>query len=231
MRASRRLRSISLAVLVVGVLGVAAAPMPATHATDVLQPGDHVATADGGCTLNFVFDGPAGETYLGIAGHCVDVGDRVRSDPHGAFGTVVYDDDRGQDFALIEVDEDKVDRVSPEVRGHPGTPTGVATREATGEGDPVSFSGWGLGFSLSAMTRQERTGTLVWDTDRMVCVEGPVAFGDSGGPVLHGPTGEALGIVSRISPFECGGWIVGSTVEGAILQATLDGFPITLRTA
>lgn len=229
----RYVRSVSLLVIVVGVLGAAAAPIGPTqagHPFDPIQPGDRVGSPEGGCTLGFIFDGADGGTYAGIAGHCVEVGQRVRTGGYGAFGTVVYDDDARQDFALIAVDDDKAGHVRPAVRGHPAAPTGYTSIADTAPGDVVRLSGYGAGFDLTSTTRERRVGILLWDTAREYCVDGPVLWGDSGGPVVHDATGKALGIVSRLDPVDCPGWLVGSTVEGAILQAAEDGYLLSLRT-
>ena len=48
----------------------AAAPVGATACPGV-RPGAIVDTDVGQCTLNFVFNGSDGRTYIGTAGHCI----------------------------------------------------------------------------------------------------------------------------------------------------------------
>lgn len=205
-------------------------PTQAGHPVNPLQPGDIVTGPTGQCTLDFVFDGPGGEVYFGIAAHCIDLGDTMSSTAYGGFGTAVYDDDAFRDFGLIQVAATKVAHVSPVVKGHPGTPTGYTVSSGTSLGDLVAFSGYGVGFGAAPATQEDRVGVLFSDSPTRYCVDGPVIFGDSGGPVIHVPTGKALGVVSHLAP-ECPAWLAGTTIEGAIARATFDGFPITLRTA
>lgn len=194
-----------------------------------IQPGDSATSQGAGCTLNFVFDGPNGEVYVGIAAHCVNGGALVSTPGYVNFGTVVYDNDGPIDFALIRVHANNEASVDPSVRGHPTFPTGVAEFPETFAGDLLRFSGYGVGFSNHPLTREQRVGVLVTDSTVHYCSEAPVSFGDSGGPVLHDATGKALGIVSGTG-FGCASWLTGPTVSGAIAAAGSAGFPVTLRT-
>lgn len=76
---------------------------------------------------------------------------------------------------------------------------------------------------------------VLWsDTGTTYRVEAPIVFGDSGGPVLHEPTGKAIGIVSHIVAGCCAGpgvWVQGPNVHHLIAEATDDGFEIELLTA
>lgn len=214
-------------ILLAGVLLVATG----VHAGvgDPIQPGD----ATDGCTLDFVFDGADGRTYIGIAGHCVHESDRVSAIGHGPFGTVVYaSDDAGPrlDVALIRVDRDKETAVSPAVVGHPDTPTGVTQPGETAAGDLLQMSGYGVVYQTTQATRENRTAVLVDDDPLRYCSQAPVSFGDSGGPIVHASTGKALGLVSRLDTGECPGTLVGPTIQAFLAQAAADGFDLTLRT-
>ncbi len=211
-----------------------------------IQPGDQVS---GICTLNFAFDGTgdhAGEVYMGTAAHCVDkVGQRMSTSAHGKFGTVVYMGDYDGvdkngiagiqlDFALIRVDAQFEENVNPEVKGHPGLPTGYTTNLDTGQRDVVMFSGYGMGFGMTKATREERVGLMTWDNQKIYRLEGPIIFGDSGGPVLH-ESGKALGVVNHIAIGGCcsaGRMVVydeGATVQGLITELAGLGWTIDMR--
>lgn len=223
-----RKEAVLAAVMVLGAGAVA--PVVATDHGEI-RPGMVAQTPLGQCTLSFVFEDAAGDVYFSIAGHCVNQGNSVSSNQVDDFGEVVLDDDGDrEDFALIDVHDEFEDNVVAEVEGHPGTPTGYTTPAETTIGDVVHFSGYGVGFQQTEATRENRSGILKADDDQEYCVEGPVIFGDSGGPVVHGPSGQALGIVSRLGAF-CGTWLIGPTVQNLIETAASDGFDLTLRTA
>ena len=59
---------------------------------------------------------------------------------------------------------------------------------------------------------------------------GPLWWGDSGGPIVHRPTGRALGIVSRICTRANACTEEGPTVQGIIDKAASRGFDLTLET-
>lgn len=198
------------------------------EATHPIQPGAMVRSSEGQCTLNFVYKGGGGKTYIGTAAHCVDkVGDQVRDEHNVVFGRVAAlgdPDDNPKDWALIEVNSGVT--VLPWVKGHPDYPTGVTSASETVIGDPVQMSGYGVGFGLTGPTREERVGELTFDNTEEYDVVAPAIFGDSGGPVVHIPTGKALGIISRLCFGSC--TETGPTVQGIIAKV---GFSVTLRTA
>ena len=229
-----RLTKILLPAVVAALALVA--PPPAT-AADPLQPGARIGTTIGSCTANFVYDGAgdfAGKVYLGTAAHCVSkVGDPVRDGAGVTFGKVAFIgpwDRTANDFAFIEVAAAHVDRVSPAMKGHPQFPTGVAVDAETTTGDLVQFSGYGVGWSWTETTREERVGVLMLDDDDVQRVHGSVTWGDSGGPVVHIPSGKALGIATEI----CAGSAIctekGPTIDGVLRRAAAGGFTVTLRT-
>lgn len=205
---------------------------PAHAATDPIQPGDFVGTSVGGCTLNFVFDG-GGKTYFGTAAHCVErVGETVETlagEPFGRVALIGDADVTAQDYAFIEVLPDYVGRVSASVLGHAGTPTRVTRASETVLGDRVDFSGYGVGFDLLPITREERFGYVVSDDASEYTLIGMDTWGDSGGPIVHTATGGAYAIVSRLCIGVCTS--EGPTVEGMLAKAAARGLPLTLRTA
>ena len=223
-------RSLLLPVLV--ALSLAAAPAAAQGAV-TLQPGAYHETDAGSCTLNFAYTGPAGETLLGTAAHCVEkVGQRVRDIDGVEFGSVSFVGDAtssdGWDFAFIKVDAEDVGRVSPAVKGHPQYPTGLTTPAETAAGDQIQISGYGLGFGTTQPTQEQRRAVLTFDNADQHGVAGPILFGDSGGPLVHIKTGKAMGIVSELCVGSC--TEQGPTVQGLIAKAASRGYSVTLRT-
>ncbi|MDX1610900.1 MAG: hypothetical protein R3185_00940 [Candidatus Thermoplasmatota archaeon] len=212
---------------------VALVALPASLATDgpAIQPG---ASLGGYCTLNFVFDGTGpltGKTYIGTAGHCVDLDATPTIPGRGTFGTVVWDDDATTDFALIEIDPAHTHDVLPWLLGHPDVPTGTTTQAETSPGDLLVLSGYGFGFAFHPTTRENRTGALLTDDGQRYTAQTLLTFGDSGGPLVHAPTGKALGTVSAYNFFDIPPTTdIGPTVDWILDELAQDGFPVTLRT-
>src|SRR5204863_783311 len=145
-------------------------------------------SAAGGCTLDFVFAGRGKTYFGTAAHCSGPVGSRVADSEGTAFGTVAFvghvDDVVGVDpifdpagaaqavadelnppqwtiewdFALIRVDHEDIDRVSPAVRGHPEFPTGVTAPDDTATGGPVQVSGHPEYAEGSAAVREQRRG-------------------------------------------------------------------------
>lgn len=235
------MRAAPLAIVLLPILLAA----PSMAVGDVIQPGDRMLLGGSTqCTLSYVFDGVAGSegrVFFSIASHCVGaLGQVIATDNYPAFGEVVYKGAAGQtetDIALIEVYSAFHDAVVPDVRGHPGFPTGVATAGTTATGDLVVMSGWGTGFGNLQQTREMRQGVLLRHTEAVARIEGPVTPGDSGGPWTLAD-GRALAIVSKIVVgFSCcdsvdaGVWQEGPTVENILATAADSGLPVALRTA
>lgn len=228
-------RILLLASLVAGTLGLANAPGASAAAPAPIQPGMQIIIGSAGCTANFVYNGigvNAGRTFIGTAAHCANkVGDDVRDSARHVFGDVAYignAEETAEDFAFIEVRPEDVRRVSAAVKGH-AAPTGYTKASDVDLGDTAQFSGFGMGFDLTATTRESRTGVVTGIDSAIYSVVGPIIYGDSGGPVVHIPTGKALGIVSRLCVGAC--TEEGPTVEGILDEARADGFPVSLRKA
>jgi hypothetical protein len=214
---------------------------PGAQAADPLvQPGEYIETivdgAASGCTLGFVFDGvggsAAGQVFASTAAHCVDaVGDPVKLSDGSVFGTVAVIGDANSipnDYALIEVSSEFLDRVSPAVKGYPEFPTGSTVSADTALGDKIQISGYGTGFDLTAATRQSRQARLTYDNADQAGVLAPIIYGDSGGPLVHSASGKALGLVSRACLADvCEE--VGPTVEGILGRLAAQGFEVQLR--
>lgn len=220
------------AVSAVALSAVAAVLVPAAASAAVtLQPGAISATDAGRCTLNFAFS-DGSDVYLGSAAHCVDrPGQRVMDADGDQFGTVALignADTTIDDYAFIKVDADERARVSPRVKGHPAVPTGVTAPGETRFGDTLTLSGFGLIFESTPLLQERRAGILADDDDARYRTIAPILFGDSGGPVVHTPTGKALGIVSRL----CAGLCTeeGPTVAYMLRSAAARGLNLTLLT-
>lgn len=175
-----------------------------------IRPGAEFRGPDGaGCTYNWVFHevvyptvedpDPVPAVYIGTAAHCTDeLGDRVSIPGTGEIGAVVYDADlvgSDSDFALVQVDADKVGQTNPQMLGFVG-PVGAATPDDFALGDRVDVYGYGLLLGETATTRP-RFGLLTGWNDREYVADMPAVNGDSGAPLLHDETGKALGIISR----------------------------------
>ena len=220
--------SCAISFVIAALAAVFAAPAGAA----TIQPGAYHEMDGTACTLNFIYDGSGGP-YAGTAAHCVtSVGQQTFDEDGLLIGTVAAIGDEGAtetDWALIRIDSGAVSRVSPAVKGHPGFPTGVTAPGETATGDSVVGSGYGLGFQFTNVTREQRPAVLTYDDNELYTVLGAMIFGDSGGPVVHGPTGQALGIVSRLCIGVCEE--EGPTVQGIIAKAAAKGITISLRTA
>lgn len=158
------------------------------------------------CTLNFVFtDGSS--FFIGTAGHCVDIGDRVSANGVGTFGTVVMRvfDGGADDFALIHVDGDKEHLVDPTMCSY-GGPTGVET-DTYLPGLPLYEYGWGTATLFHPATRQRVLSNLD-EAGGLTYWNGVGSGGDSGAPVVD-DDGEAYAIhTTGITP------VAGAVSEG-----------------
>lgn len=215
-----------------------------------IQPGMLVNTPTGSqCTGGFIFDGTgaqAGRHYLGLAAHCVDdaIGGRVADAFGQEFGTVVLSvwpyADYSEDYAFVEIDPAAYARVDPALAGHPGIPTGALGAGEGAAGDRIQFSGWGFATANKELTREQRVSFLKSHNEQFWFAWGVVSNTDSGGPVVHLPTGEALGSVSnycvplplnQAGGFEPGCTAFGPSIAGILADAEPRGFTAEIRTA
>jgi hypothetical protein len=222
----------ALGVVAMLLFSQAIAPTHAGAAS--IQPGDFMHSDGKSCTLGFVATSGA-DTFFLSAAHCVEQSAPVELADGTILGDVVTEGDAeseipatSRDWALIRVRPHLVANVVAAVRGSAGTPTGVALESETGFGDLIKHSGYGLGFDMIDVTREQRYGVLVdHSTGEWVSI-GSDIFGDSGGPVIHVATGRALGLVSRLCVGTCTS--LGPTIEGVFQQAAAAGYPLVLRT-
>ncbi|HUP90675.1 MAG TPA: PPC domain-containing protein [Solimonas sp.] len=203
------------------------------------------------CTMNWVF-ADAQHLYIGSAGHCaLEPGTREASPEIGEFGTVVfrvycsyappepYCPHGGpitDDFALIQIDDDKLGLVSPVMRGVGAAPDGHTTSDATGQGDVLVTHGWGIPFST---TEEGRTQTTLLYADDAFSFTTTFAYATthSGSPFMHQGDGRALGILTTHMPVYPGGpgppdlgaMTGGPTVERILLLLHDAGFEVELK--
>ncbi|HEX9711336.1 MAG TPA: hypothetical protein VGB52_02150 [Actinomycetota bacterium] len=221
------MRAITATLALAATVLLVPAPGSAVPGETPIQPGAKIFSPVGQCTMNFVFTDPAGTLYIGTAGHCARVGDRVSSE-EGSFGTAVYSHRTTvKDFALIRIDTDRYDQVDPAVRAW-GGPTGHTTATETTIGDPLLQYGFGIGFGEAAETRQ-RLGPMSNDSFTRYRAYVPSNFGDSGSPVLHAATGKALGVVVEFA--YATGLSEGPTVEAILADLAAEGYALAVVTA
>lgn len=202
-----------------------------------IRPGSALVTRIGPveqvtCTLAFIFTDGA-QFYASTAGHCVSDGEVVQIHGVPGFaGQVAFrlcgDTDSttaacnpGEDFALIEIDEDKESYIDPAVCAWGPPEGGVFTSHDSRE-RIVKHFGWGLGiggagvtvnseqFGVGNTATQAREGlAFSFETDDTVTMSTVATTGDSGSPVLtHDLTltvpppdypEEALGVLTHIT--------------------------------
>ncbi len=200
----------------------------------VIRPG---APIDEGCTANWLFTDGDGNAYIGTAAHCTTLLDRVRErETDTMIGTVVFDSDDSEnadtslDFSLIQLDEDAVALAHPAMYGWEG-PTGVVDPDGLMAGDRIAFYGHGDHLGEEEPTRA-RVGLLLESSEKEYRADMPAVWGDSGSPLIHFDTGEALGIISRFGVDDGG---TPTTDVGPLVVWILDelekaGFDVELAT-
>lgn len=223
------------AILATLAAGAVLVPLQPASAAITIQPGMYMVAGNLACTTNFVFDGTGSygnRVYVGTAAHCVThVGQDV-SDGSTTWGDVALIGNAGSfqhDWAFIEVRGGFASGVTAAVKGYPTYPTGVATPADTAMGDQVQISGYGLPFSFTNVTREERLGVLNAHSTTYHSLFGPIIHGDSGGPLVHVKTGKALGIVSRLCAGDGICTEIGPSVEGMVTAAAGQNLTVTLR--
>lgn len=244
------MRTVTALVLLALALPAQAGPLDREGGRGLVQPG-MLITRDGSahCTGGFLFDGAGrlrGRVFLGLAAHCYEdhLGEVVNDEQGRRIGKVVYSHWKyttfADDIALVEVDRAVWKRTSPEMAGHPGTPTGVGSSETVSVGDQVGFAGWGFVTDRNSTTREQRPGVLNSYDEKLWGAEGVMSNGDSGGPVVDVSSGAAVGSISNLcvplpvhdsDGYKPGCQGYGPTIEQFVRLATAQGWPITLRTA
>ena len=181
-----------------GLALIAATLLVPVRAADAasIQPGDFMHSGQKSCTLGFVATSGA-DTFFLTAAHCVEMSAPVALADGTILGDTVAEGDSAEepsvtatDWALIRVRPHLVPSVVGSVRGTGGTPTGVALEGETGLGDLIKHSGYGMGFDITNVTREQRYGVLSISRDgvRWVAI-GTDIFGDLRRSDRHPPRG------------------------------------------
>lgn len=205
--------------------------LPASEASEadgpVIQPGAPTRT----CTLGFLFRSPTnGSWYATTAGHCI-FDDVVRHQDGGLIGPVVATQTDGDDdWALVRVVDEAVARVRAEVVHWTG-PSGPPVPHDIRTNDVVCHYGWPDVMKFVEDLRH-RCGMLQayrhMDGVTGFVFRGRLNFGDSGSPVLHYRTGQAMGMVLAGWPGYNG---VAIDVCSLLERFADHGYNLTLATA
>lgn len=159
-----------------------------------IRPGAAISSPVGSCTMAWILRSGS-DLYGTTAGHCADVGHRIRVAGAGEVGTMVYSVDQpiGEDFGVFRIDPARHALVSPEMCAWGGA-TGVWAGD-----DPagvVRHFGFGIGTGTLPPTRA-RSGVLDYANPTTFAFVGAVAPGDSGSPARLA-TGDALGVITDL---------------------------------
>jgi hypothetical protein len=175
-----------------------------------VRPGGDLRTDIGQCTLNFLFETPNHERYIGTAGHCIlgdspVAGDRagekmwpkgqgpVAKDPEGKrfgeFAYAVLQDPK--DFALIRLDPGV--ESSPEMCNY-GGPNGI-NEDISGDPTVLHYFGNGIGIGTALPARSAVAKGLP-NADH-VYAAGLALPGDSGSAVIS-EDGRAVGVLVTV---------------------------------
>jgi hypothetical protein len=222
--------------VVFAVFAATFVPAVSQAAPLTIQPGDSITSVGKGCTLGFAVTG-GDNSYFMTAAHCVDnVGDDVVLDDGTVFADVVARGAAGElpetadDWSLMQVRSEYEPLVRGTVRGVAGTPTGYTTANEAALGDLVRFSGYGIPWFIDPILRENRYGIIVSNDAEIYTAIGLDTQGDSGGPILHQASGQALGLVSRLCVGLCTS--EGPTVQGVLAKASAAiNTTLTLKTA
>ena len=174
-----------------------------------VRPGGEVQTEQGLCTLNFLFTTPAGERFIGTAGHCI-LGDGPVADSagektwakgsgpaakdstgtrFGEFAYAVLQDPK--DFALIRLDPGV--EASPEMCNF-GGPSGI-NDDISGDPTVLHYFGNGVGIG-TALPARSAVALGLPNVDH-VYAAGLALPGDSGSAVIS-EDGRAVGVLVTV---------------------------------
>ena len=174
-----------------------------------VRPGGEVRTEIGQCTLNFLFETPEGERFIGTAGHCILGEGPVRRQGRredvaqgpgpggqgpdgkriGEFAYAVLQDPK--DFALIRLDPGV--EASPEMCNF-GGPTGI-NDDISGDPKVLEYFGNGIGIG-SALPARSAVAMGLPNADH-VYAAGLALPGDSGSAVIS-DDGRAVGVLVTV---------------------------------
>ena len=172
-----------------------------------VRPGAIVTSFVGQCTLNFLFEGSDGSTYIGTAGHCGleapaiggQAGEHtwepgsgpVASDADGnrigEWAYAILEDPK--DFSLIRIDPDVA---SDPQMCHFGGPTGINS-DTPGLDSPTVLEIFGNGLGVGIVLPARSMVALGMPDPDHVYAQGVVVPGDSGSGVIS-DDGRAVGV-------------------------------------
>jgi hypothetical protein len=222
-----------------------AAPVGVGETCPGVRPGARVITPLGACTLNFMWKGSDGATYMGTAGHCLLEGTRVTEasfrpgagpvardgarQPIGRFAYAVLDGD--SDFALVRLDPAAAATASPQVC-HFGGPTGLAA-DALPPLAGLLQVGQGVATRTLLPARPE---LILEGADRAVALSlGLASAGDSGSPLLTTDRRAAGVVVATgplLGPIGLTGLVLSTRLVPQLARAAaVTGVAYTLQTA
>ena len=175
-----------------------------------VRPGAEVQTQVGLCTLNFLFEAPDHERYIGTAGHCIlgeggPMGDNVgeKTWPKGQ-GPVAKDSagHRIGEFAYAILQDPKdfsLIRLDPGVEASPemcqfGGPTGI--NDDVGDGNKV-LEYWGNGIGIGSTVPARSAVAKGFPNADHVYALGLALPGDSGSAVIS-DDGRAVGVLVTV---------------------------------
>ena len=224
---------------------VAALALPASASAQTIQPGVPIESEGSYCTLAWILDGGGGP-YAATAAHCFESEGQVVNLAEAPLGPIVErigtvalrgdPDTPGRDYAIVRIDPAVAGQLNPAMAGHADIPTGVSRGYALG--DLMQFSGNGIGFHVTNLTREQRVGVLNAIDGGHHDIIGAVTPGDSGGPVADRTDGNtAFGIVDTVGAGVNTGALTvvtagegGANLDFVLQDAAAHGLSLTLRT-
>jgi hypothetical protein len=176
-----------------------------------VRPGAVVETKVGLCTLNFLFEAPDGQRYIGTAGHCILGGDSELAGDNGGEKTWAKGagpeakDSAGHrigEFAYAILQEPKdfsLIRLDPGVSASPemcdfGGPTGINNDLSSG---PKVLEYWGNGIGIGTAVPARSAIAFGFPNADHVYAAGLALPGDSGSAVIT-EDGRAVGVLVTV---------------------------------
>lgn len=185
-----------------------------------IRPGAHMTN---GCTLSFLYTDGA-NVYASTAGHCIGPGNNAGVEGIGVVGPAVFSTGSGgvgNDFALIRINDNVLDRVNPEMCFWAGPTRGFTGATITGAVLVHAGHGQFINLQLGLPPRPRAYAGNAWGATSFTWVGGAIN-GDSGSAIRVGVSanepapapethqdGAALGVVTHAV-----GFVVGTPTLG-----------------
>lgn len=226
--------------VIIGGIGIAGPLVRAseTYARPVWPGLPILIGHNNGCTLGFIFEGTDSEALYGsTAGHCVTDATNltVATNNREHIGRIVaYRVQDDEDWALIRFHRDVLPYVRSDVIHWTG-PMAPIDGDAIETEDVVCHYGGSIYHGIFMAARCGRHATFFRYTEDGETLDwfmmyGKAWGGDSGSPVIHYESGQAIGMLlgGLYSPY---GVFSGMTVCGIVNSAAQAGYDIQLVTA